>query len=133
MSLITSPNLKRKLKLILAVFLAALALTWSGYAALSLLPDHLAEFQAREWPSVLVEDREGRVLREVLSSQETRSEWTPLSGISRHVAAAALAAEDKRYYSHPGVDLLAVGRALLQNLKAVRIVSGASTITMQLT
>jgi penicillin-binding protein 1C len=40
--------------------------------------------------------------------------------------------EDKRFYSHGGVDFLALGRALYQNLRQGRVVSGASTITSQL-
>jgi penicillin-binding protein 1C len=47
------------------------------------------------------------------------------------VAAAFVAAEDQRFWRHPGVDPLAVGRALGSNVAAGRIVSGASTITMQ--
>lgn len=43
-----------------------------------------------------------------------------------------IAYEDKRFYSHVGVDPLAIGRALLQLVTNGRVVSGASTITMQL-
>lgn len=39
--------------------------------------------------------------------------------------------EDKNFYYHPGIDPFAVGRALFQNIRAQRIVSGASTLTMQ--
>jgi penicillin-binding protein 1C len=39
--------------------------------------------------------------------------------------------EDRRYFAHPGVDPLAIGRAIVQALDAGRIVSGASTLTMQ--
>ncbi len=39
--------------------------------------------------------------------------------------------EDKRFFAHPGVDPLAVARALRQNLRTRRVASGASTITMQ--
>lgn len=39
--------------------------------------------------------------------------------------------EDKRFFKHPGVDLLAVGRAVKQNLQVGGIASGASTLTMQ--
>jgi len=39
--------------------------------------------------------------------------------------------EDKRFFSHPGVDPLAVVRALRQNLRTGKVRSGASTITMQ--
>jgi penicillin-binding protein 1C len=40
--------------------------------------------------------------------------------------------EDKRFFEHAGVDVLAVARAVAQNVTASRVVSGASTITMQL-
>ncbi|MEX2201087.1 MAG: penicillin-binding protein 1C [Dongiaceae bacterium] len=42
-----------------------------------------------------------------------------------------IAREDKRFFSHPGIDLLAVGRAAVQAIGAGRVVSGASTLTMQ--
>ncbi|WP_256005892.1 penicillin-binding protein 1C [Pedobacter deserti] len=42
-----------------------------------------------------------------------------------------LAFEDKRFFSHPGIDVLAMGRAIRQNIKARTVVSGGSTITMQ--
>ena len=45
---------------------------------------------------------------------------------------ALLALEDQRFYSHPGVDPIAIGRATISNVKHGRVVSGASTITMQL-
>ncbi|MBI4644696.1 MAG: penicillin-binding protein 1C, partial [Deltaproteobacteria bacterium] len=48
------------------------------------------------------------------------------------VAAAFVAAEDQRFWEHPGVDLVAVVRAACSNLRAGRVVSGASTITQQL-
>ncbi len=42
-----------------------------------------------------------------------------------------IAVEDKRFYDHPGVDFVAIGRAVLEAVRRGRIVSGASTITMQ--
>ncbi|MDR2232342.1 MAG: penicillin-binding protein 1C [Tannerella sp.] len=42
-----------------------------------------------------------------------------------------VAFEDRYFYYHPGVNPLAIGRAILQNVKAKRVVSGGSTITMQ--
>ena len=45
---------------------------------------------------------------------------------------ALLEFEDRRFYFHRGVDIFSVGRAIVQNFKEKRIVSGASTITMQL-
>src|SRR5574344_244943 len=39
--------------------------------------------------------------------------------------------EDKRFYSHPGIDPISISRAVVSNVRANRIVSGGSTITMQ--
>lgn len=44
---------------------------------------------------------------------------------------ALTAFEDGRFHHHPGVDVLALGRAMVQNVRAGRIVSGGSTLTMQ--
>jgi len=76
-------------------------------------------------------DRSGNVLRTVLSDEEGTSCRVSLEEISPYLLSATIAAEDRRYYSHWGVDLKASGRAVLQNLKARRIVSGGSTITQQ--
>ena len=45
---------------------------------------------------------------------------------------AVVAVEDKRFFRHPGIDFLAVGRALLHDIQAGRYVEGGSTITQQL-
>jgi len=44
---------------------------------------------------------------------------------------ALIVFEDKNFHSHPGVDVLAMGRAIRQNLRKGRVVSGGSTISMQ--
>ncbi|TXB62180.1 penicillin-binding protein 1C [Phaeodactylibacter luteus] len=45
--------------------------------------------------------------------------------------AALVEFEDRRFYRHPGIDPIGLGRALWQNLKAGRVVSGGSTLSMQ--
>jgi len=107
--------------------LAALGLLW---LALGLFPDPLAE---EEWNwSVQVTDRQGRLLKEFLPPRPARRSQRPLAEFSPRLAAAVLAAEDKRFRLHPGFDPLALLRAGWRNLKAGRIESGGSTITMQL-
>lgn len=49
-----------------------------------------------------------------------------------HVVQALLAGEDRRFFDHGGVDFLALARACVQNAARGRVVSGASTVTMQL-
>ncbi len=57
----------------------------------------------------------------------------PVTSVPPHVINAFLAAEDARFFSHTGVDWTGVLRAAIQNIKEGKIVSGASTITQQVT
>jgi penicillin-binding protein 1C len=82
-------------------------------------------------------DRQGRLLQTIrLNDKERRLEWVPLNKISPALINAVLAAEDKRFFSHSGVDVRAVTAAIGQNLNSVAQGStarrGASTISMQL-
>ena len=79
-------------------------------------------------------DREGRPLRELPSScaLTPRGHFTPLSQVPARLLQLVRAAEDRRFESHRGVDGRAVLRALWSNLRAGRVVSGASTLSMQL-
>jgi penicillin-binding protein 1A len=56
----------------------------------------------------------------------------PLNKIPTQLKQAALAVEDANFYRHMGIDLKAVFRAFLTNMKAGRVVEGGSTITQQL-
>ncbi|MBN2441276.1 MAG: penicillin-binding protein 1C [Spirochaetales bacterium] len=76
--------------------------------------------------------RDGRLLREAVNKDGSRSQWADQEIISPLVIDATIAVEDERFYSHSGIDWIAMGRAILQNLSAGENVSGASTITMQL-
>ena len=82
--------------------------------------------------SVVVADRSGQVLREVRTENGEIVTRARLGELSPSVVPALLAAEDARFYAHPGIDVLAVGRAFFQVLRNGRVVSGASTITQQL-
>ena len=77
-------------------------------------------------------DREGLLLRSVLSQNNTYYEPVALDRISPWLISAVVAAEDKRFYTHSGVDISAILRAAWQNAQEGKVVSGASTITQQL-
>ena len=81
--------------------------------------------------SLRVEDRTGVLLREVLSDEGGRCRWIGLADVSPALIRATIAAEDRRFLDHAGVNPYAVIRAFFQNLKTGRVVSGASTITQQ--
>ncbi len=83
-------------------------------------------------PGPLVVDRHGQVLRLVPEAQGRKLVLLPPGPAPGLVAAAFLAAEDRRFRLHPGFDPLAVARALWSNASSGHIVSGASTITQQL-
>ncbi|MFN4182788.1 MAG: transglycosylase domain-containing protein, partial [bacterium] len=58
--------------------------------------------------------------------------WTPLEEMDPALVRATICYEDRYFYFHPGVNPFSVLRAVIQNIRARRIVSGASTISMQL-
>ena len=55
----------------------------------------------------------------------------PLEQIPASLKQATLAVEDARFYAHPGIDVIGIGRAIWANLQAGTVVEGASTITQQ--
>lgn len=65
------------------------------------------------------------------SSRQLR-EWIPYSQIPSDVIKTVLAVEDRRFFSHYGIDPVAVGRALWANITRGGVVQGGSTITQQL-
>lgn len=83
-------------------------------------------------PGLVLEDRYGRVLRTTRAPDGSRGGWLPLAEIDPELIQAFIAAEDRRFFDHRGVDLRAAARAARDNLAARRIVAGGSTITMQL-
>ncbi len=80
---------------------------------------------------VVLLDRAGGLLRSTRSRDGSRQQWRPIGEIDPDLLAAFVAAEDRRFYGHLGVDPAALFRAARQNLRAHRVVSGASTIPMQ--
>ena len=63
---------------------------------------------------------------------ESASGFTPIQELPDLYLQAVVAVEDHRFYAHPGFDVIATGRALVNDLKAGAIVEGGSTITQQL-
>ncbi|MFN2507583.1 MAG: penicillin-binding protein 1C [Chthoniobacterales bacterium] len=81
--------------------------------------------------SITLLDRHGTPLREA-RVEERFSRELAIADVPRHVINAVLAAEDKRFFRHRGVDWLATGRALANAITRRHVTSGASTITQQL-
>jgi penicillin-binding protein 1C len=81
--------------------------------------------------STVVVDRRGVPLYESLSGDGTRNVRLDPRNLPPMLVAATLAAEDRRFWSHPGVDPVAIARALRQNVLEGSVVEGGSTITQQ--
>jgi penicillin-binding protein 1C len=80
--------------------------------------------------SVVLEDRKGELLGARIA---TDGQWRfpPTDTLPEKYAACVVAFEDKRFWYHPGVDPVSMVRALWLNIKNAGIVSGGSTLTMQ--
>jgi penicillin-binding protein 1C len=76
-----------------------------------------------------ITDRNGVVLYEPLSRGGTRSAW--VAAVPERVAQATIAAEDRRFERHFGIDPIAVARAAAHDVRHLALVEGGSTITQQ--
>ncbi len=72
------------------------------------------------------------LLAESLDGDRAPRRPVDLGDLPEHFWRAVLAAEDARFFDHPGVDARSLSRALVRNAQAGRIVQGGSTITQQL-
>ncbi len=84
----------------------------------------------RLFQTTILYDRNGEVLAEIYS--EGRRTWVGLDQISPHLIDATVATEDATFFTNSGVDPARILGAAWQNAEQGDIVSGASTITMQL-
>ena len=119
--------------LLRAVFLLAI---WAGvglagvfaYCALD-LPDVRQVVQAPKRPSITLEADDGTVFARY---GDMYGDHVSLDQIPRYVPEAVIAIEDRRFYSHFGIDVWGILRAMVRNLTARHLVQGGSTITQQL-
>ncbi len=79
----------------------------------------------------LLQDDAGRLLRVTLGKGDVDSRPTYVADPNDWIVKALVAGEDHRFFSHHGVNLLSILRAAGQNIFAGRRISGASTLTMQ--
>jgi len=80
--------------------------------------------------STVLLDREGTLLGARIAGDE-QWRFPPETSLPERYKLCLVRFEDKRFYFHPGVDPLAVGRSIIVNLRARRVLTGASTISMQ--
>ena len=68
------------------------------------------------------------------AAQEVRAKegFTPLGELPETYLEAVIAAEDHRFYEHGGIDCIAIGRAVFNDIRTMSFAEGGSTITQQL-
>ena len=98
---------------------------------LFLLLNIIFPFRDKVEYSTIVTDNKGEVVNAFLTRDEKWRMKTDLSEISPLLRKTIIAKEDKYFYSHPGINVVAIGRAFFKNLLRMKRTSGASTITMQ--
>ncbi len=75
---------------------------------------------------------EAKSVEQMAEEIESTDNYTTLDELPQTYIDAVLSVEDKRFYQHPGIDPIAIGRALVNDIKAGAYVEGGSTITQQL-
>ena len=120
-------KLKQSSKVILAGLVICLVVRLLPYFA----PIHTADI-AQNQLAMQFSDRNGLPLGTLLTRDQEHTSVVPLNEVSPQFTHAILAAEDGSFYHHGALDMKAVIRASKEAIHAKRIISGASTITMQL-
>lgn len=123
-----SSTIRRLLTLTIVTGLAAFA----GAIVYHRLPDYSNVTQEQKrLIGTAVLDRNGAILRLFPDGKGRIGLWREGDSFPEHLKAAVIAAEDQRFYHHPGFDPIAIVRAAYTNVREARRVSGASTITQQ--
>jgi membrane peptidoglycan carboxypeptidase len=107
------------------LYYQSLAQPWEE--AVAALANYQPEFRTAR---ILAAD--GSVIAELNSRQGGARDTIPLEEISPYLIHAVISTENERYYTDPGWDAIAIGRAFIQNVFAGGVESGASTLTQQL-
>ncbi len=119
--------LKRYMYRLFIVLLYGFTALLLSLAFVTLPEDKLSPHQAYRFY-----DRNDQLIATLIAEDETFRMHIPLKNISPLFIKTLLTHEDKYFYSHFGVNPLSIIRAAFSNLKEGRVVSGGSTITMQL-
>ncbi len=116
-------------KLLGAALLGLLVAVGGGLLAAYLVPLP-GRLKVRD--STVVTWQDGKVAHVLLSADDKQRIPVDLDRVDPHYVRALVALEDERFWHHPGVDPIAIARAALSDLTHGEVVSGGSTITMQL-
>lgn len=120
--------MKRKLILLSGIFLVSICII---FILLNIIFPFPQEWLVYNNESKRILDSNNKILMQFLNSKDQWQLCVPLSQISPHFLQAIIATEDKNFYSHCGIDFLAIIRSFIGNITRTKRYSGASTITTQ--
>ena len=124
--------LKKSLKLIIAIIILCILFVFSTLWYFSSdLPDYKILAKYKPPISSRVHSGEGQLIAEYALQKRL---FIPFESVPKKVIYSFLSAEDKNFFSHPGIDAKSVTRAIIKNFKNIlanKRLEGASTITQQ--
>lgn len=71
-------------------------------------------------------------IEDKINEIKSEENYTKFGELPQDYINAVIAVEDRRFYNHSGVDIISIGRAILTDIKEMKLVEGGSTITQQL-
>ena len=124
--------LKKSLKFVISVFILGLLFSFSTLWYFSSdLPDYKILSNYKPPISSRVHSGDGQLIAEYALQKRL---FIPYDSIPKKIIYSFLSAEDKNFFSHPGIDAKSITRAIIKNLKNIysdKRLEGASTITQQ--
>lgn len=109
--------------------LGAIALATAVYFAAQNIPSYKSLMGSQNGQTIIVRARDGT---EVIAIGPSYGEWLAGDDVPQIMRDAMVAVEDRRFYSHFGIDILGLGRAVYESFRDSDRVSATSTITQQL-
>ncbi len=122
--------MSRRLRVIAISALSLYLILYFGIPSLIPIP---VEISTPKPSGITYLDRDGLPLRRTLSKDDLKIDaFVAFSDLPESLVFATIAAEDKRFFHHDGIDYLGIARSLRDGIKRKKVVSGASTISQQL-
>lgn len=125
-------NLNKRLKDIILIISGFIIFIITIKFILFILPYKELNYFKNSFYSTKIVDRNGKIIQVLPVKDGLRREFISNSDIPLVAKEIFIKSEDKRFYFHFGIDILAIIRASIVNILNKRIISGGSTITMQL-
>ena len=75
---------------------------------------------------------EQQSLEQKVQNVRNKQNYTKIEEMPKTYINAVIAVEDHRFYKHGGIDIIAIGRAIINDIKTMSLIEGGSTITQQM-